>query len=116
MLFSLALLLKLVVPAGFMPVANGTSLTVQLCSSMGPASATIHLPADTDGQDRNKQAADQPCAFAALGGQAVAATDPVILAAALLFAFVAALVGRDVRLVSRRRHLRPPLRGPPALI
>lgn len=113
--FCLALLLKVVVPAGFMTVATGKTLTVELCTGTGPASVTLHIPAEPGKKDGKSGSAEQPCAFSALGAQALAATDPVLLAAALLFAFIFALIAPDQRLPRRTSHLRPPLRGPPAL-
>ncbi|MBN8817654.1 MAG: DUF2946 family protein [Sphingomonas sp.] len=115
LLFCLALLLKVVVPAGFMTVATGKTLTVELCTGTGPASVTLHIPAEPGKKDGKSGSAEQPCAFSALGAQALAATDPVLLAAALLFAFIFALIAPDQRLPRRTSHLRPPLRGPPAL-
>lgn len=116
-LLGLALLFKAVMPAGYMTVSSGKSVTVEICSGTGPASLTLHIP--TDGGEKGGKgttSAEQPCAFASLGTQALAAVDPVILAAALAFAFILALRIVDLRLPARREHLRPPLRGPPALI
>ena len=115
-LFGLALLLKALMPAGYMTVSSGKSITVEICSGTGPASLTLHIP--TDGSDKGGKgatSAEQPCAFAGLSAQALAAVDPVILAAALAFTFILALLTVDLRLPRHRDHLRPPLRGPPAL-
>jgi len=114
-LLGLALLLKALMPAGYMTVANGKSITVEICSGTGPASVTLHIP--TDGSDKGGKgtsSAEQPCAFAGLGAQALAAVDPLILAAALAFAFIVALLFVDLRLPRHCEYLRPPLRGPPA--
>jgi hypothetical protein len=115
LLFCLALLLKVVVPAGVMTVATGKTLTVELCTGTGPASVTLHIPTESGKEDGKHSAAEQPCAFSALGAQSLAATDPVLLAAALLFIFVLALIAPDQRLPRRTSYLRPPLRGPPAI-
>ena len=57
----LALLIRLLIPAGFMPVESGGKLTVQLCSGYGPAFVEIDLgkkaPADPHGPSKS------PCAF-----------------------------------------------------
>ena len=114
-LFGLALLLKALMPAGYMTVSSGKSITVEICSGTGPASFTLHIPADGDSKGgKGSTSAEQPCAFAGLGAQALAAVDPVILAAALAFAFIVALRFVDLRLPRHRAHIRPPLRGPPA--
>ena len=114
-LFGLALLLKALMPAGYMTVSSGKSITVEICSGTGPAALTLHIP--SGGNDKSgKTSAERPCAFAGLGAQALAAVDPFILEAALAFAFILALLTVDLRLPRHREHLRPPLRGPPALI
>lgn len=111
-LLGLALLLKALMPAGYMTVSSGKSITVEICSGTGPASLTLHIPSDE--HDKGKASAEQHCAFAGLGAQALAAVDPYILEAALAFAFILALLFVDLRLARHRDHLRPPLRGPPA--
>jgi len=116
-LLGVALLLKTVVPAGYMTVNNGKTVTVELCSSSGAGPMTLHIPVDGESRKGDDKAfADQPCAFAGLGAHALAATDPVVLAAALAFTFILALLAADLRLPRHGDHLRPPLRGPPALV
>ncbi|MCW2364349.1 hypothetical protein M2346_002274 [Sphingobium xanthum] len=112
-LLGLALLFKALMPAGFMPVVSGKTLTVELCSSGGAGPITLHIP--VEGKDKTPQTqSDQTCAFGGLTAQALAATDPVVLEAALAFIFATALLQTDLRLPRHETYLRPPLRGPPA--
>ncbi len=112
--FALALLVKALVPAGYMPMAIGKTLTVMMCDGQG-GKATLTLPLSRDGsQHDHRSAADHPCVYSALGGQALEAADPVMLAEALLFAFVFALLAVPLPPLRRISNLRPPLRGPPA--
>ena len=114
-LLGLALLFKALMPAGFMPVVSGKTISVELCSASGAGPMTIHIPVEGQGQQKAPQTqSDQHCAFAGLGAQALAATDPVVLEAALAFVFAAALLTADLRLPRHETYLRPPLRGPPA--
>ena len=112
-----ALMVKLVVPAGFMPAfANGT-MTVQLCTGMGVQTIQMEIPGtagDSDNHDHQKKA-DMPCAFAGLSTPTLAAIDPLLLAVAIAFiiATIFRIVSRPV--LARRAYLRPPLRGPPAI-
>lgn len=112
-----ALLMKLVVPAGFMPVFSGSSVTIEICTGVGPQTVTMPMamPGMPDhGQGKSDHAAkDMPCGFGGLAFPALAAADPIALALALAFliATVFRLVHRDVALAVA--HLRPPLRGPP---
>jgi hypothetical protein len=108
LLFAAALLLRLLVPAGFMPTSQGGRLAVTLCSG-APAPHAMrgmahHEPAPTP---------DGRCAFADLAmpvpGEAVAP------ALALPAPIVAALGERDERAPPPRAppRLHPPARGPP---
>lgn len=116
-ILAVVLLMKLVVPAGFMPAASDGQIIVSMCSGTGPTEVVMTVPGlghkpDGGGEDRGK--AEQPCAFAGLSTLSLAAADPILLAAAILF--VLALGVRPLLLPASAPplYLRPPLRGPPA--
>lgn len=120
-----ALLLKLLVPTGYMIESSHGRLTITVCSGTEPATAATemvgmdrpmpdhgqHGEKDHDKQDHGK--AELPCAFSGLSTAALGAIDPIQLA--ILIAFVTA--GRLFVLASPVQSnavwLRPPLRGPP---
>lgn len=118
-LLAFALLLKVVVPSGYMLDTAGGTIRMAICSGMGPMKTTMAMamPGMADGaahkHQKDGEKADQPCAFAGLNAHSVAATDPMLLAIAI--AFVVALVSRRIAppLLALGLHLRPPLRGPP---
>lgn len=112
-LIAAALLVRVCVPAGFMPVAgqDGT-LHLAFCSGYGPMPAMdVTIPGmHHQGDDAQMQS---PCAFADLALVAIGGTDPIQLAALLLFVLatgLAIVLPLPPRAPSR---LRPPLRGPP---
>lgn len=117
-IIALALMLKIAVPAGFMPTMSNGQIVVSVCSDMGPATMVITIPglkhskSDSEGQHGK---AEQPCAFSGLSAPSLAAADPILLAAAILF--VLALGMRPLLLPAATAipYLRPPLRGPPAI-
>ncbi|MFN4020218.1 MAG: hypothetical protein ACK4IC_06850 [Erythrobacter sp.] len=117
-LLVLALMVKAMVPAGFM-LSPGTErfLMVTICADASgmPKQMRIALPDNSDAGGDHDEAADkgQPCAFSGLGHAVLSGADPLMLAAALAFILLIgfaprpALPGRDTPFV------RPPLRGPP---
>jgi hypothetical protein len=118
-ILALALLMKLVVPAGFMPILSNGQIVVSLCSGTGPTKMVMIVPVlghKPDGGGEHSGKAEQPCAFAGLSMSLLAAADPILLAAAILF--VLALGMRPLLLLTATAppYLRPPLRGPPAHI
>ncbi|WP_428968505.1 hypothetical protein ACQR50_12065 [Sphingomonas sp. Xoc002] len=125
-----ALLLKLLIPAGYMIGQVDGRAAIILCPGRAPApvpmahdgamamahAAMSHARSEHgsghSGQDHGR---DMPCAFAGLTAPGLAATDPIQLA--LLIAFVMA-IGLAMPVLPRpvaAPYLRPPLRGPPAL-
>jgi hypothetical protein len=84
-LLACALLLRIAVPAGWMPQAHAGSVTLAWCSGMGdsaPAEAKA-LIAKAIGEPeapKHKPASDQPCAFAA-AAHPIAYADPLPLLA-----------------------------------
>jgi hypothetical protein len=115
---AIALALKLLIPAGFMPVtASDGTITVQICSGMqsGPVTMQMTIPGlpAGHGDQQKSDKADMPCAFSGLAMSMVSAVDPLLLTLAI--AFIIALASRAPAILTpkRRAFLRPPLRGPP---
>lgn len=115
LLVACTLAARLLVPAGFMPVAQGGRMTLALCPGMATAATAMagmhHGPSPSEGHGR----ADAPCAYAGLGLSALGTADPVLLLVGLLFAFVLAIRAVVQRPPRASPRLRPPLRGPPAI-
>lgn len=113
-----AMMMKILVPAGFMPVVSAGNVTIEICGGTAPApmvkAMTMAMPGMVHHSDKaDHQGRDMPCAFSGLTAPSLAAADPVLLAIAI--AFIVALVFRvQVALpIAARAYLRPPLRGPP---
>ena len=113
-LIALALLAKLIVPAGFMLDRSAGTLTVELCTGFGVEKIEMALPGKPAQHDQQSRA-DSPCTFSALAAPALGGADPIQLAIAI--AFVMAIGQRVAAIIGLRSlaHLRPPLRGPPAI-
>lgn len=116
-----ALVMKAVVPAGFMPMASAGKITIVLCSGYGPQTMTMAMPGMShggegkgDSRDGDQGKVEQPCAFSGLSTVSLAAADPIILALVIAFIVAAVFRGAAATLAWSPFHLRPPLRGPPA--
>jgi hypothetical protein len=109
-----ALLVRVLVPAGFMPEASAGIVTLQLCSGTMPAAPVPMVDMHHGGAKHEAPAkAEQPCAFAGIVAPALGSADPVLLAAALAFVFLLTVRGGAPVLPARPARLRPPLRAPP---
>ncbi|PTW48157.1 hypothetical protein C8J25_102246 [Sphingomonas faeni] len=121
-----ALAMKILVPAGFMPVVSGGRVTIEICGGITPAQTVMvpmramTMPMTMPGMAHHSDKSDHqeremPCAFSGLTAPSLAAVDPVLLAIAI--AFIVGLVFRVRTAVSiaAQPYLRPPLRGPPPL-
>ena len=117
------LLLKLVVPSGYMIGGDHGRITIELCSGIAspPMPMMMHatmpgmkgeMPADHGKGDHGKT--EMPCAFSGLSLASLGAVDPVLLAAFVAFIVAAGLCPVAQPAPPRRTYLRPPLRGPPA--
>ena len=112
-LVGIALVMRIVVPAGYMPTFVGNSVTIALCSGSGPM--TMAMPGMTKHGDTKTEhgKTEMPCGFAGLSAPSLAGADPILLALAVAFIIATALRAVDPRRVELQRFLRPPLRGPP---
>jgi hypothetical protein len=110
LLCTAALLMKLVVPTGFMVGDHHGRLSIEVCSGVAPVA--MAMPGHPAPRDHGK--AEQPCAFAGLSAAALGAVDPVLLAGLIAFVMAAWRVAVSRPAPRVRAWLRPPLRGPPA--
>jgi hypothetical protein len=116
-LIALALVIKALVPAGYMlagPLSGGTHvLTVAICGDVsgGPTTREIAVPSDGK-QDHAK--AEGTCAWGVLGMAALGGADGALLGLALAFILALGLAPARPAARPQRSYLRPPLRGPPA--
>jgi hypothetical protein len=122
-----ALLMKLLIPAGYMIANDHGRIAITICSGVAPATA---MPADMHGMhgampdhgssdhDRSKDhgKAEMPCAFAGLTAATLGSIDPIQLASLIAFVLSVGLVGIRPPAPSGPAYLRPPLRGPPAIL
>ena len=108
---AMALMLRVLVPAGFMPGGDG-SLTMKICAEPG-TTITLALPLKGGDHRGDPARADAPCGFAAMGQALLGSADPLVLAA--LAAFILALGLAPVALprVPAWPHRSPPALGPP---
>lgn len=111
-LLALALAMKLVMPAGFMPAVGAGKLMVLVCTEFGPQRVAIDVPGAPAKPDDGTKA-DQPCAFAGLAQALMPGADPVQIAGALAFIMALGLAAVTLPALLRTRHAWPPLRGPP---
>ena len=105
--------MRIAIPAGFMPMFSGNSVTIQLCSGYGPM--TMAMPGMADHHDKQGEHGKQdvPCGFAGLAAPSLAGADPILLAIAIAFVIASGFLPIPPRRVALPFYLRPPLRGPP---
>lgn len=121
LLCAVTLLLKLVVPTGYMIDSDHGRITVTICSGTAPRTMTIEIPGmhgdmPDHGKSKEHGKAEMPCAFSGLSIAGLGAIDPVQLAALIAFVTAIGLTGVLLPTPSGPRYLRPPLRGPPAFL
>ena len=120
----LALVIKAIVPAGYMVSRQGTVLTVTVCADASGTTTTrqIVVPhkgtGDGAGSDSGGEHSKAPaaCPYAALGLAALTGADAVLLALALGFILALGLAPARPAALRRIAFLRPPLRGPPIFV
>lgn len=126
-----ALLVKLIVPAGFMVGQVDGHAAIILCPGSGPVppalvarheamampgqAAMHHGMGDHPDHSDDTHGRDMPCAFAGLAAPGLAAVDPIQLALLLVFILALGVAQATTPPPCAAPYLRPPLRGPPSL-
>lgn len=113
----LALVIKALVPAGYMlggPLGDKTHvLTIAICGDASGGQLTKQIVVPSDGKSDHVKA-ESTCAWGVLAMAALSGADVLLLALALAFILALGLALRRPAARPQRAHLRPPLRGPPA--
>ena len=115
------LLFKLLVPAGYMIGSEHGRITIELCSGVAPRAVTMAMPRmhgdmPDHGKSQDHGKAEMPCAFAGLSAPSLGAIDLIQLVTFIAFVMAVGLSPTVLPAIIRRSHLRPPLRGPPAVL
>ncbi|WP_245739405.1 DUF2946 family protein [Sphingomonas rubra] len=108
------LLLKLLVPTGYMIDSDHGRITITICSGTAPRTMTMEMPDHGKSKDHGK--AEMPCAFSSLSAAMLGPINPLQLAALIAFILAFGLIAKVPPAPGRLAHLRPPLRGPPAYL
>ena len=120
LLLALALAMKALVPAGYMPGSGVKILSISICAdaSGGQVVKQISIPqSGKPGESRGEHGkAGTACSFASLAMASLAGADAPLLALLLAFVLAIGLLPSAPPPASRAPRLRPPLRGPPAHI
>ena len=121
LLCAATLLLKLLVPTGYMIGSEQGRLTIELCSGVVPRPMAMAMPGMHDdvpahGKSKDHGKAEMPCAFAGLSAAALGAIDPLQLAVLIAFVMAVGLAPLVAPTIMRFGYVRPPLRGPPAVL
>lgn len=116
---ALALAMKALVPTGYMIGSDSRVLSIRICDDAQLTSAVhakdIAIP--MKGEHSGKHAKGEgACPYSALSFASLGGADPIQLALALLFILATGFAPIVLPALRRAAHLRPPLRGPPALI
>lgn len=125
----MALLTRMAIPTGYMPMVENGHLVITLCAEQNPGTAGMSaMPGMANmagmhgdmGHSKGRGMPDHDkngsCGFGGLSLASLAAVDPVLLALALLF-IVATVFRRPASpRTAAARFLWPPITGPPASI
>lgn len=121
LLCAATLLLKLLVPTGYMIDNDHGRITITICSGTAPRTMTMEMPGmhgdmPDQGKSKDHGKAEMPCAFSGLSAAMLGSIDPVQLAALIVFILALGLIATHSPAPSRPAYLRPPLRGPPSYL
>ena len=118
LLLALTLGFKLLLPTGYMLGDGPRILTVEICADASGHRLTqqIVIPQDNR-QNQSEHSAKNaaPCPWSALSTATLGGADPALLALALAFILTLGFSAAPTPRLARIFHLRPPLRGPPAV-
>jgi hypothetical protein len=117
MLFAIALVLRIAIPAGFMPTQTAHGMVVTICDGAGGGKTMVVdlQRSDDDNHHSEDQKPTARCAFAGLASPAIDAAPVVTTALRAMVFGEFTLPPPAAFYLPVVDFLTPPLRGPPAL-
>ncbi len=109
------MLARVLIPAGYMPMA-GQTMALTVCTGVGMQTIAVPIERHDGKSDRHGSSSTDdvhPCAYAGMGLLATGAADAPLLVAALLLVFLKARSPVNPLRLATVAFLRPPLRAPP---
>ncbi len=115
MLFLFALVVRMIVPTGFMPTTTPAGIVISMCTGMGAVKTFLPIEQDGDKSDRQTPA-DGPCIYAGGAGGGLPDADVVVPAPMVApnLHQVVPYAFADIA-TARLAAPPPPAIGPPAL-
>lgn len=110
LLVAAALVLRLAVPAGWMPVSQGGKLTIMVCSGSNAAPVSVDL-----GSGEAPQPSRDPCPFGLASGAVAHLPPPIVVPAPPGWPETPRFAQPYAARLVAWRATRPPARGPPKL-
>lgn len=111
-----ALLIRALLPSGYMPAGGERTLSIMLCADANTASVRGAIPMEsTAPQEKGHTGSDHPCAFGGLAAASLGGPDLLLLAVAIRHILALGFAPIIAAPIPDFTRLRPPLRGPPAL-
>lgn len=114
--FAAALLLRGLVPSGYMPESKAGRITIAICSGSSTVQQVIELPVrgqDKDSEHQHTHPDMAPCHFAGHSLPLLADDVQPILSGIAPAVRALPALRRATRLLGQRARYRPPSRGPP---
>ncbi|WP_405053144.1 DUF2946 family protein [Sphingomonas sp. BE138] len=113
------LLLKLLVPTGYMLGTEQGRIAITICTGFAHNDASsgmtgMHGDRAGHGKSKDHGKTEMPCAFSGLSAAVLGAVDPILLVGLVAFIMALGLCPVVIPAPLKRTYLRPPLRGPPA--
>lgn len=116
LLIALALAMKAVVPVGFMLGTQDKVLTVLICADASGEHLTRTIAVQGSSTSDSKAKAGDACPFASLSFASLGVDDAPFVALAIAFLLLLGFAPVRIPTLGSVTYIRPPLRGPPALI
>lgn len=133
LLCAATLLMKLLVPTGYMIATDHGRFAITLCSGTTSGAMAMDMPGTIDmpgtmdmpgmhddtaghGKSNDHGKAEMPCAFTGLSAAVLGPIDPIQLAALIAFVMAIGLTIAVPPGPSQPAFLRPPLRAPPTYL
>lgn len=118
LLVVLALLVKALLPAGYMLSPSSKSFTITICADgsgeMQTRTVTVPVQNGDPGGKVDHAQSGKGCAYSALSIVSTTGGDASLLVLALAFILLVGLAPAPQLSIASPHFLRPPLRGPPA--